>query len=55
MGLARGVGPSPVPRGVWRGRETVRRVPRVAWLDLATEAEQWEQAGLRTARWLASR
>lgn len=27
----------------------------MAWLDLATEAEQREQAGLRTARWLASR
>ena len=30
----------------------VRRVPGVAWLDLAAEAEQREQAGLRTARWL---
>lgn len=27
-------------------------VPGVAWLDLAAEAEQWEQDGLRMARWL---
>ena len=27
-------------------------VPGVTWLDLAAEAEQREQAGLRTARWL---
>lgn len=30
----------------------VRRVPGVAWLDLAAEAQQREQAGLRTACWL---
>ena len=42
----------PFPEVSGGGREMVRRVPGVAWLDLAAEAEQREQAGLRTARWL---